>query len=130
DKAPELELEPVEVLLAALLHPVAGPTGALERVESQVGDVRDVYLGLVAKPALRLVDEAELVVVDADRADGALATVEARVAGRGALAGDHGRLVVAVEMVLVGTVAELDAREQLLGDVRVAGGRDRKSTRL
>ena len=68
---------------------------------------------LFAQPAVGLVDEAELVVVDAHRADGALAEVEDLVARRRALAGDHGRLVVAVEMVLVGPVADLHALEQL-----------------
>ena len=70
-------------------------------------------LGLLAQPALRLVDEAELVVVDAHRADRAFAEVEDLVTLGRALAGEHGRLVVAVEVVLVGPVADLHALEQV-----------------
>ena len=37
-KAPELELEPVEVLLRAFFCQVGGPGRALERIEAQVDD--------------------------------------------------------------------------------------------
>ena len=50
------------------------------------------------------------------------AEVEELVALRRPLARQQVHLVVAVEVVLVGPVAELHALEQLVGDVRVAGG--------
>ena len=77
---------------------------------------------LFTEPASGLVDEAELVVVNAHRADGAFAEVEDFVTRGRAFAGDAGHLVIAVEMVLVGAVAEFHALEQLVGDVRIAGG--------
>ena len=50
-EAPELVLEPVEVLLRAFFRAVVGPAGALERIEAQVGDVGHVRMGLLAQPA-------------------------------------------------------------------------------
>src|SRR3954451_4827616 len=38
-KAPELKLEPIEVLLSALFRSVVGPALALEWIEAQVRDV-------------------------------------------------------------------------------------------
>src|SRR5262245_6632861 len=64
-KTPELELEPIEVLLSTFLRPIVGPALTLERIQAQVGDVGHIRMGLFAKPAVRLVDEAELVIVDA-----------------------------------------------------------------
>ena len=83
---------------------------------------RHVRCGLVTEPAVGLVDETILVVVNAHRADGAFAEVEDFVARGRAFAGDGGHLVVAVQMVLVSPVAEVHALEQLVGDVRIAGG--------
>src|SRR5262249_54732108 len=75
-EAPELELEPVEVLLRAVLRPVAGPPLALERIQTQVDEVGDVHVRLLTEPPRGLIDEAVLVVVDAHRTDRALAQVE------------------------------------------------------
>src|SRR6266436_3846842 len=36
DKAPELELEPIEVLLPAFFRPIVWPARALERIEAKV----------------------------------------------------------------------------------------------
>src|SRR3954452_18848309 len=81
-------------------------------------------MGFFTEPALRLIDEAILVVIDAHRTDGAFAEVEDLVTRRRALAGDGGGLVVAIKMVLVLAVAELNAFQQLLGDVRIPSGRE------
>src|SRR5581483_8215406 len=81
-----------------------------------------IWMGLLAEPACRLVDEAELVIVDAYRADRAFAEVEDLVARRWPLAGDSRHLVVAVQMVLVRRVTELYAFQQLLGDVLITRG--------
>src|SRR5258707_10981369 len=46
NEAPELVLEPVEVLLRAFLGTGVGPARALERIETQVDQVGYVRLGL------------------------------------------------------------------------------------
>ena len=79
-------------------------------------------MGLFTQPAGGLVNEPELVIVNAHRADRAFAEVEDFMAHGRAFAGDGGHLVVAVQMVLVGPVTEFHTFEQLFGDVRVAGG--------
>src|SRR6266536_578281 len=79
-------------------------------------------MGLFTEPAAGLVNETELVVVNAHRADRAFAEVEDFVTRGRTFAGDGGRLVVAVQVVLVGPVAELHTLEQLVSDVWVAGG--------
>src|ERR1700704_2867236 len=63
-EAPEFVLEPSEVILRPILGPVAGPAGALERIEAKVGDVGHVGFGFVAEPTARLIDETEFVIVD------------------------------------------------------------------
>ncbi len=63
-------------------------------------------MGLFAQPALRLVDEAELVVVNAHRAHCAFTEVEDLMTRGRALAGDGVHLVVAIQMVLVGLVTD------------------------
>ena len=75
-EAPELKLEPIEILLRAFLRPVVWPTCALERIQPQISDVRHIGLCLFTQPASGLVDEAELIVVDAYRADRAFTEVE------------------------------------------------------
>src|SRR5271166_267720 len=121
DEAPELILEPVEVLLRAVLRAVVRPAGALERIEAQVGDVGHVRVRLLAEPARGLVDEPELVIVDAHRADRAFAKIEDLVTRGWSLAGDGGGLVIAIQMVLVSPVADRFALEQFVGDVWIAG---------
>src|SRR5439155_9945988 len=80
NKAPELELEPIEVLLPAFFRPVVWPPLALKRIETQIDQEGNVHLGLGTKPAIGLVDETILVVVNAHRAYGAFAEVEDLVA--------------------------------------------------
>ena len=78
-----------------------------------------------AGPALRLLVELELEVVDPDGAQvRARRSRRTRGACDGPLPVQQVHLVVAVEVVLVGPVAELHALEQLVGDVRIAGGGD------
>ena len=90
--------------------------------------VRIGQSGLIgaAEPAVRLVDEAVLVVVDAHRAERAFGEVEELVPLRGSLAGDQVDLIVAVEMDLVSPIAECLALLQLLDNVGVAGGGDER----
>src|SRR4029078_12876040 len=106
NKAPELELEPIEVLLRAFFRPIVWPALALKRIETQIDQVGNVHLCLGTKPAVWLVDVAILVVVNTYRADGAFAEVEDLVALGRTFAGDGVRLVVAIQMVLVGSIAE------------------------
>src|SRR5438876_8358427 len=79
-KAPELEFKPIEVLLPAFFGPFAWPAHALKRIEAKVGDIRHVHMRLFTHPAIGLVDEAKLVIVNSHRADGAFAEVEDFVA--------------------------------------------------
>src|SRR5438876_2601067 len=95
-ETPELVFEPIEVLLPAFFRPIVWPARALERIQPQVGDVRYVRLGFFAQPAGGLVDEAELIVVNAHRADRAFAQVENLVARGRAFAGDGSQLIVAI----------------------------------
>src|SRR6202044_4127183 len=75
-EAPELELEPIEILLSAVFVSIAGPACALERIEAQVCDVRHIRMRLLAEPARGLVDEAELIIVGTHGADRALSEIE------------------------------------------------------
>src|SRR5436190_5002248 len=88
NKAPELELEPIEVLLRAFFRPIVWPALALKRIETKVDQVRHVNMRLLTQPALGLVDEAELVIVNTNRADRAFAEVEDFVTRGGTFAGD------------------------------------------
>src|SRR5271169_3386170 len=49
-EAPELVLEPIEVLLRSVFRPVVRPARALEWIKTQVGDVRNVRMRLFAQP--------------------------------------------------------------------------------
>src|SRR5882724_10050097 len=120
-KAPELEFEPIEVLLSPLFRPMIWPALALERIEAQVDQIRHINVGLFTQPAVGLVNEPVLVVVNANRADGAFAEVEDFVTVRWPFAGDGVHLIVAVQMVLISPVAEFHTLKQLIGDVRVTG---------
>src|SRR3954454_8452833 len=73
--------------LRAGLGAVLRPARALEGIEAEVGQIRDVNLGLVAEPATGLVDKAVLVVADAHGAELAFAEVPDLVTLRRALAG-------------------------------------------
>src|SRR5438046_9920934 len=44
NKTPELELEPIEVLLRPFFRPIVWPALALERIEAQVDRIRHVTL--------------------------------------------------------------------------------------
>src|SRR5262249_29619240 len=121
DKAPELVLEPVEILLRAFFRTVVWPAGALKGIEPQIGNVGDVGPGLFADPTCRLVYEAELIIVDPNRTDRAFAEIENLVALGRSLAGDSVHLVVAIQMVLVDPTAHFLSLQQFVGDVRVTG---------
>src|SRR6266480_3680734 len=124
NKAPELELEPIEVLLRAFFRPIVWPALALKRIETQVDQVRHVNVRLFTQPTLGLVDETIFVVVNTHRADGAFAEIEDLVTVRWPFAGDSVHLVVTVKMVLVSPVAEFHTLKQLVSDVRIAGRRE------
>ena len=73
-------------------------------------------------PALRLLEELELHVIEAHSAKFGPGKVPQLVPLRWSLAREQVHLVVTVEVVLVLAVAELHALEQLIRDVRIAGG--------
>src|SRR5437016_375174 len=101
-EAPEFVLEPVEVLLRAVLRSAVRPACAFEGIETQVDQRWHVKLRLVAQPTAGLIDEAVFVVVDADGAERAFAEVPDLMPVGLTLAGDQVELVVAVEIHLVG----------------------------
>src|SRR5207247_4864070 len=101
---------------------ILGPTHALEGIEAEVGDVRYVHMVFLAEPAAGLVDKAILVVINANRAERALAEIKNLVSLRRPLARDQIELIVAVEVVLIGAIAKLHALEQLILDVWASGG--------
>src|SRR5262249_24403678 len=76
--------------------------------------------GLFAGTATRVKEEGEFEGVDGNGAQVRTAEIEQLVALGWTYAGEKIHLVVAIEMVLVGPVAELHALQQLVGDVRVA----------
>src|SRR5262249_48871393 len=101
EEAPEFLLEPLN-----LLHGLP-PTCLFPRVQAEVSQDRPVHFDRAAKPALRLINEAVLVVADAHRPESRLREVEDFVARGRPFAGDEVKLVVAIEVNLVGLVAEL-----------------------
>src|SRR5215471_18494293 len=122
DEAPELTGE--ELVHVAWRTRVQGLAAegrrALERVLANVNQPRHVRGGLFARPAPRLHKERELEVVEANRAELRAAEIEQLAALGWAFAGEEIHLVVTVQMVLVGAIAELHPLQQLIGDVRVA----------
>src|SRR5271157_1358225 len=105
----------------------ARQTRTLERVQPDVGQDRPVDLDRAANPAVRLIDETVLEVVEAHRAERAFREVEDLMTPRWPLAGEEIKLVVAVEVDLVIPLAELLALLQFLDDARVAGrGHERR----
>src|SRR5581483_1265244 len=74
-----------------------------------------------AEPAAGLIDETVLKVVDAHRAERGFGEVEELLTRRRTFPGDEIHLIVAVEMHLVGPVAELFTGLELVDDVRIAG---------
>src|SRR5205085_4353619 len=95
-------------------------TQALEGIKWQVGYGWRVDMDLATEPAVRLFNETIFIVVDTHRTQRAFAEIKDLVPGRRTLAGDHVHLVVAVEMVLVGPVADLLSFQQFVRDVRIA----------
>src|SRR4029078_3070441 len=97
---------------------------SLKRSEAQVDQYRPIDLDGRAKPAIWLIDEAIFEVAYPHRTEGGLGKIEHLVALRWSLARDQIGLVVAIERHLVGLVAELLAKLELVGDFRIPGGRD------
>src|SRR6516162_9107120 len=97
---------------------------ALEGILANIDDRWHVGCHLLAGPTERLLVELVLEVVEAKRAELRLAEIEDLVPRRRPGAGDERRLVVAVQMVLVGLAADLLALQQLVDDVRIACRRD------
>src|SRR5581483_11598744 len=94
----------------------------LERILADVDDGGHVRGDLLAGPAPRLLVKLELEIVHAYGAQMRAFEIEKLVAFGWSFPFQHIHLVVAIEVILVGAVAELGAFQQLPGDVRVAGG--------
>ena len=128
DEAPEFAgIEVVHIPTAHVVHRFAAyRRRPLERVLADVDDCRHVGRRFLTRPAPRLLIELELEVIDAKGAKVRPAEIEQLVARRRPLAGQEIKLIVAVQVVLVGPVAELDAFEELLGDVWIARRRGKR----
>src|SRR4029077_16618548 len=98
----------------------------LERVLAEVNYGGHIGRQLRASPALGLFIEPELHVVDANGPELGSSEIEDLVTGRRSLAQQHVQLVVTVEVVLVGPVADLHTLEELGGDVGIACGGDQR----
>ena len=116
-EAPELIHEPVLVK-----HRVLYP-GSFEGVEAQIGEDRPVHLDGAAKPAIRLIEEAILEVVDADGSERGLREIEDLVPLGWPLACEQVQLVVAVEMNLIRGAVQFLTLLEFIGNARVAGSR-------
>src|ERR1700722_14996581 len=97
---------------------------AFERVKTNVGQDRPIHLDRAAKPTAWLIGEAIFVIIDTHGRKRTFGEVEDLVASRRSLAGNQRRLVVTVQMDLVGPAAHLLALEELVRDVRIASSRD------
>src|SRR5580704_8725579 len=119
DEAPELARHEVVHVAAALIveRLAANRWRPFEGILAQIDDGRHVGRDFLARPAEWLLVKLELEVVDADGAELRFTKIENLVTRRRPLAGEQVGLVVAVEMVLVGPVAELHALQKLLNDV-------------
>src|SRR5262249_5770752 len=122
---PELaRIEVVHVPAAKIVQVLATDGRCpLERILTDVHDGWHVGRRFLSRPAIWLLEELELEVVDAKGAQMGSAEVEDLATSGGPLAAQQIHLVVAVEVVLVAAVPELHPFQELVLDVRVAGRR-------
>src|SRR5208283_791043 len=123
DKSPELARhEVIHVSRRASVECFAADVRqALEGILPDVYHRRHISFQFLSWPAIGLLDELELEVIDAERTEfGAGEVEELMTSGRSCTRQD-GKLVVAVQVVLVGAVAELHALEELVGDIGITG---------
>src|SRR5262245_54202720 len=125
DEAPELAGEEVVAVAegSGVGRLAANVRRALERVLANVDHSRHVGRGLFAWPTPRLREERELEVTEAKSAQARTTEVEDFLALGWASTGKKIHLIIAVEMVLIGPVAEPDALEELVGNIRISRGR-------
>ncbi|MNP35678.1 hypothetical protein D3C76_1290210 [compost metagenome] len=123
-EAPELKLEPVEILRGTIGRLVLRPACTLERIQAQVGQHGYINADLGAEPAIRLIEKAVLIIVDTHRPQITFAEIEDFVTVGRAFSGEHRGLVITVQVHLVGCAIQLFAFEQFVCDVRVARGCD------
>src|SRR5208283_4716234 len=129
DEAPELAGEEAvhEAAAATIVHGFAAHrVQTLERILAQVRHHGCVGDYLLTEPPIRLLVELELEVPDAHRAEMGTPKVDDFISSGWALASQQRRLVVAVEIVLVGALADLHTLEEFLLDVWSAGGRRKR----
>src|SRR6516164_8781424 len=122
DKSPELASEKLVGISRRRVIPALAPEvrGSLERIPPKVNDRRHVRSDLFPRPAPRLLQELELKVVNPNGSHCWAAEVKQLVASRRRLALQQRQLVVAVQMVLVSTFAELHTFQQLLREVGIS----------
>src|SRR6516225_2445234 len=128
NKAPEFARHEV--------HSVAPGTGegtlpaegreAFERILPEVGDRGHVGVDLLTRPAIWLLQELKLEIIDANGTELGAAEVEQLVARRRSFAFEQSQLIEAVEVVFVRAVPKFRTLEKLIGDVRGSGCRHQR----
>jgi hypothetical protein len=94
---------------------------ALEGILANLDHSGHVGRHLAAGPADGLAEELKFEIIEAQGAQVRSGEIEELVALRGPLSCRRSRLVVAVQMVFVGSVAMLNALQELFGNVRIVG---------
>src|SRR5712671_5599177 len=123
DEAPEFAGEKVVAVAegAGIGRLAANHRRTLEGILANVDHSGHVGRGLFAWPAVGLRVERELEVIEAQSTQARAAEVEDFVALGWTSPSEKISLVVAIEVILVGPVAEPDALEELVGDIRIFG---------
>src|SRR5437667_86055 len=124
NEAPELARhEVIDITKSSIVEAlVVKRRWSLKRILSEVDHGGHVGGDFRTWPALRLLEEREFEVINSDGPEVRPTEVEEFVALGRPVPSDEVHLVVAIKVVRVGPVAELDTLEQLVGDVGVAGG--------
>src|SRR5262245_24276002 len=124
DEAPELTAkEVVHVTAAEIVHGLLpNRRRPLERILTDVDDRWHVRFHLLSRPTIGLLVEPVLEIIDSHGTELRATEVEEFMPHRWPFAFEQVRLVEAIEMVLVGPVAELHPFKKLVGNIGVASG--------
>ena len=129
-KAPELATkEVVHVTTTHVIHALtADRWRPLERVLADVDYGGHIGGGFLSRPPVWLLEELKLEVIQAQGSEMRTCKIQELMPNGRSLARQKGRLVVTIEMVLIGTAFQRHAVEKLVGNVRVSrcGGERRQ----
>src|SRR5438132_13649804 len=124
DEAPEFSRhEIVHVAAAEIIHVFAADRRSpFERILAEVDNHRHVRRDLFPWPALRLLVELEFEIINPEGTQVRTAEVKEFMTSGGTIAQQQIYLIVAVEVVLVGTLTQLHPFQELNLDVGITGG--------